>query len=176
MSVIDNAVYVDGKRAAAPDSVDSAVEALQGCRADHGGEAPAFCWIGMLRPGVDEIHQVAAEFGLHALAIEDTVNAHQRPKLERYGSTEFVVLRPARYVDSDEVVEGHPVELRDGQEQFEVGAAPPRLEPGEGTDGDARRLGHLGQGQVPLGPQGAEPGSDGAEDRVEFSRHAASLP
>ena len=65
MSVIDNAVYVDGKRAAAPDSVDSAVEALQGCRADHGGEAPAFCWIGMLRPGVDEIHQVAAEFGLH---------------------------------------------------------------------------------------------------------------
>ena len=111
MSVIDNAVYVDGKRAAAPDSVDSAVEALQGCRADRGGDAPAFCWIGMLRPGVEEIHQVAAEFGLHALAIEDTVNAHQRPKLERYGSTEFVVLRPARYVDSDEVVEIGEVHL-----------------------------------------------------------------
>lgn len=111
MSVIDNAVYVDGKRAAAPESVDSAVEVLQGCRADHGEGATAFCWIGMLRPDVEELHQVAQEFDLHSLAIEDTVNAHQRPKLERYGSAEFVVLRPARYVDADEVVEIGEVHL-----------------------------------------------------------------
>lgn len=111
MSVIDNAVYVDGKRAAAPESVDSAVEVLQGCRADHGEGSTAFCWIGMLRPDVEELHQVAQEFDLHSLAIEDTVNAHQRPKLERYGSAEFVVLRPARYVDADEVVKIGEVHL-----------------------------------------------------------------
>ena len=42
---------------------------------------------------------------LHGLAVEDTVKAHQRPKLERYGEVEFVVSRPARYVDPVEVVE-----------------------------------------------------------------------
>ena len=43
-------------------------------------------------------------FGLHELAVEDAVKAHQRPKLERYGDTLFVVLRPARYVDETETV------------------------------------------------------------------------
>jgi magnesium transporter len=58
----------------------------------------------MLRPGPDEIDAVAREFTLHELAVEDTVNQHQRPKLERYGDTTFVVLRPARYVDPVEVI------------------------------------------------------------------------
>jgi len=53
-------------------------------------------WIGMLRPDEAEIRAVAQEFGLHSLAVEDTINAHQRPKLERYGDVLFVVLRPAR--------------------------------------------------------------------------------
>jgi magnesium transporter len=47
---------------------------------------------------------VAREFDLHELAVEDTVNAHQRPKLEWYDDTTFVVLRPARYVDPVEVI------------------------------------------------------------------------
>ncbi|MEJ8279213.1 magnesium and cobalt transport protein CorA [Pseudonocardia spirodelae] len=111
MSVIDNAVYVDGKRAAAPDHVDTAVDELRRCRGDHADGSTAFCWIGMLRPDAEEIAGIGREFALHALAVEDTVNAHQRPKLERYGTTEFVVLRPARYVDSDEVVEIGEVHL-----------------------------------------------------------------
>ena len=45
------------------------------------------------------------EFGLHELAVEDAVNAHQRPKLDRYGDTLFCVLRPARYIDETETVE-----------------------------------------------------------------------
>jgi len=65
----------------------------------------SFCWIGLLRPSASEIDAVAAEFGLHGLVVEDTIKAHQRPKLERYGEVEFVVLRPARYVDPVEVVE-----------------------------------------------------------------------
>jgi len=48
---------------------------------------------------------VRKEFGLHELAVEDAIRAHQRPKLEIYDDTLFVVLKPARYVDSVEVVD-----------------------------------------------------------------------
>jgi magnesium transporter len=101
MSVVDNAIYVDGRRSLAPSSLDAAFEALRSCP-DSGH---SFCWIGLFRPGPDEIDTVAKEFDLHELAIEDTVHAHQRPKLERYDETTFVVLRPARYIDPVEVVE-----------------------------------------------------------------------
>jgi magnesium transporter len=101
MSVVDNAIYVDGKRTIQPDSLDNTFEALHSCPA----EGHSFGWIGMLRPDEAEIRAVADEFNLHALAVEDTINAHQRPKLERYGDVLFVVLRPARYVDHDEVVD-----------------------------------------------------------------------
>ena len=100
MSVVDNAIYVDGHRKVAPPSLDTAFDALRSC--PDGGRS--FAWIGMRRPGRDEIDAVAREFGLHDLAVEDTVNQHQRPKLERYGDTTFVVLRPARYVDPVEVI------------------------------------------------------------------------
>ncbi|MDT7710567.1 MAG: magnesium transporter [Pseudonocardiales bacterium] len=101
MSVVDNAIYIDGKRAVVPDSLDHTFEELRACP----DEGHSFCWIGMLRPDETEIKAVAEEFGLHNLAVEDAINAHQRPKLERYGDTLFVVLRPARYIDSVEVVE-----------------------------------------------------------------------
>jgi len=100
MSVVDNAIYVDGRRKLAPASLDTAFSALRSCPED----GRSFAWIGMLRPGSDEINAVAREFDLHELAVEDTVNQHQRPKLERYGETTFVVLRPARYVDPVEVI------------------------------------------------------------------------
>ena len=100
MSVVDNAIYVDGRRKLAPASLDTAFDALRSCPDD----GRSFAWIGMLRPGPDEIEAVAKEFSLHELAVEDTVNQHQRPKLEHYGDTTFVVLRPARYVDPVEVI------------------------------------------------------------------------
>ena len=97
MAVVDNAIYVDGRRAADPESLEQTYELL---RDEHG-----MGWIGLFRPDGEEIASVATEFGLHELAVEDAVHAHQRPKLERYGDTLFVVLCPARYVDPDEVVE-----------------------------------------------------------------------
>jgi len=100
VTVVDNAVYVDGKRGAEPTSLDQTYAALRRCP-----DGRSFGWIGLLRPTEDEITSVAKEFGLHDLAVEDTVHAHQRPKLERYDDTVFVVLRPARYVDPVEVVE-----------------------------------------------------------------------
>ena len=62
-------------------------------------------WIGLYRPDAAQIGDLASEFGLHELAVEDAVTAHQRPKLERYGDTLFAVLRTARYVDYDEEVD-----------------------------------------------------------------------
>jgi magnesium transporter len=97
MPLIDNAVYVDGHRTADPASLDETYELL---RERHG-----MAWIGLYRPDADEIRSVANEFELHGLAIEDAVSAHQRPKLERYDSTLFTVLRPARYLDDVERVE-----------------------------------------------------------------------
>ncbi len=101
MSVVDNAIYLDGKRSVEPTSLDHTFEELH-ASPDAGH---SFCWIGLLRPDEAEIKAVAEEFELHPLAIEDTLEAHQRPKLERYGDIVFVVLRPARYVDHVEVVE-----------------------------------------------------------------------
>jgi magnesium transporter len=95
--IVDNAIYVDGKRAAEPRSLD---ETYQACR-DQNGVA----WIGLYKPTVEEFESVTQEFGLHVLSVEDALDAHQRPKLERYGGTLFVVLRPARYVDESETVE-----------------------------------------------------------------------
>ena len=62
-------------------------------------------WIGLFRPAEAQLLAVAEEFGLHELAVEDAIVAHQRPKLERYGDTLFVVLRAARYLDDVEEVE-----------------------------------------------------------------------
>src|ERR687886_2144222 len=97
MMIVDNAVYVDGRRAVEPESLRETYEVV---REQHG-----LAWIGLYRPTEEEFTSVAEEFGLHPLAVEDALEAHQRPKLERYGNTLFVVLRPARYLDAPEEVE-----------------------------------------------------------------------
>ena len=101
MGVVENVIYVDGRRALTPGSLATTWEELQ--EAPQGGNA--FCWIGLLRPTEEEVDAVAEEFGLHPLAVKDTISAHQRPKLEQFDDVEFVVLRPARYVDRIEVIE-----------------------------------------------------------------------
>ena len=66
---------------------------------------PTMAWIGLYRPTDAQMLQVAEEFGLHEVALEDAIVAHQRPKLERYDETLFVVLRAATYLDEVEEVE-----------------------------------------------------------------------
>jgi len=91
-------------------------------------------WVGLYRPTEDEFAQVAREFQLHELAVEDAVHAHQRAKLERYGDTLFCVLRPARYVDETETVEFGEVHVFAGP-QFVI-----TIRHGEAPDlGDVRR-------------------------------------
>ncbi len=108
MTLVDNAVYVDGKRTADPRSLDETYEVLRG---RHG-----MAWIGLYRPDVAEIRSVAREFDLHPLAVEDAIAAHQRAKLERYGTTLFAVLRPARYLDDVERVEFGELHVFTGQD------------------------------------------------------------
>ena len=95
--IVDRAIYVEGRRTEAPDSLEKTYST---CR-ERGGMA----WIGLLEPTEEEFSVVAQEFDLHPLAVEDAVEAHQRPKLERYGQGIFMVLKPARYVDETETVE-----------------------------------------------------------------------
>jgi magnesium transporter len=94
--IVDQAVYRGGERAAEPDDLSALRDALR--------SADAVAWLGLFDPSVEEIAEVARVFDLHELAVEDAVKAHQRPKLERYGDTLFIVLRPARYVDESESV------------------------------------------------------------------------
>jgi len=63
-----------------------------------------FVWTGLFEPSEDELAEVAKEFDLHPLAVEDALHAHQRPKLERYGDSWFMVLRTVEYVDHEEVI------------------------------------------------------------------------
>lgn len=71
-------------------------------RADADGD---FVWIGMFEPSAEEFHEVAEVFGLHPLAVEDAVRAHQRPKLERFDDMVFLVLKTLWYVDEADAVE-----------------------------------------------------------------------
>ena len=58
-------------------------------------EPGTFVWVGLVEPDEALLRKVQDEFGLHELAVEDAQKAHQRPKLEEYGDTLFIVLRTA---------------------------------------------------------------------------------
>ncbi|MGI0520795.1 magnesium/cobalt transporter CorA [Microbacterium maritypicum] len=97
MAIIDNAIYVDGVRTENPVTLSETFERMR--------ERDGMGWIGLYRPSEEEIREVAEEFGIHALVVEDALSGHQRAKLERYGDVLFMVLRPARYLDDLEEVE-----------------------------------------------------------------------
>ncbi len=97
MSIVDNAVYVNGYRTADPESLDETYFILR--------QRQGMAWIGLYRPDAEELRSVAEEFDLNHLAVDDALAGHQRAKLEHYGETLFLVLRPARYLDDVEKVE-----------------------------------------------------------------------
>lgn len=97
-SLISAALYRDGHRLSTHETL---TDTFQRLRSTH----DTMAWIGLYRPSPAELNTLASEFDLHPLAVEDAHEAHQRPKLERYGSTLFVVLRAARYMDDAEEVD-----------------------------------------------------------------------
>ncbi|GFG75070.1 magnesium transport protein CorA [Mycobacterium botniense] len=99
--MVDCGVYVDGMRL--PGTYTHA-DALAKAREIQQAGQMAFVWIGLHEPNERQMHDVAEVFGLHPLAAEDAVQAHQRPKLERYDETLFLVLKTVNYVPHDSVV------------------------------------------------------------------------
>lgn len=96
-AVVDCAVYREGRRVEKDPCVTPREAML---RVREGG---GFAWIGLHEPTDEEFAGIAAEFGLHPLAVEDAVHAHQRPKLERYDDTLFTVFKTIHYVEHTEL-------------------------------------------------------------------------
>jgi len=93
--VVDCGVYVDGERLPGRWTHDGAINEVR--RRDEG-----FVWIGLHEPTDEQITAIAETYGLHELAVEDAVTAKQRPKLERYDDSLFMVLKTVSYVGHDE--------------------------------------------------------------------------
>jgi magnesium transporter len=128
--IVDCAHYRDGERqhvgALSPEDAASQVK----------GDGD-FVWLGLFEPSEEEMASVERAFDLPELAVEDAKQAHQRPKLEDYEGSYFMVLRSARYNDDKEEVEfgeidifagpGHLISVRHG-EACELVPARQRLE------------------------------------------------
>lgn len=95
-AVVNCLVYRDGMR---QEDCGEVEEALR--RVRKSGEG--FVWVGLHEPTQEEITGLAGLFDLHPLAVEDAVNAHQRPKVERYDDTLFAVFKTVRYVEHEEL-------------------------------------------------------------------------
>lgn len=88
--IIASSVYQAGRRIA-----DIPIEEAGAWAARDGHVV----WIGLLEPSRELLLRVQAQFGLHDLAIEDAEHPHQRPKLEQYGDTLFIVARTAQLIE-----------------------------------------------------------------------------
>jgi magnesium transporter len=95
--IVDCAIYEEGRRR------DGRVELAHAYDVRH--QPGKFVWIGLYEPTEEEFESLRREFDLHPLAVEDAIHAHQRPKLEVYDDMLFLVLKTARYVDPEEIIQ-----------------------------------------------------------------------
>jgi magnesium transporter len=105
-AVVDCGIYVDGRRLPGNYTHAAALAKVRELERD-GGEA--FVWIGLHEPDEHQMASVADVFGLHELAVEDAVHAHQRPKLERYDKTLVLVLKTVNYVEHESVANARQI-------------------------------------------------------------------
>ncbi|MFI8071142.1 magnesium/cobalt transporter CorA [Streptomyces sp. NPDC086033] len=94
--IVDCAIYREGHRTEGPKDLSDAL--------DEARSAGGFVWIGLHEPTEKEFDLVTREFGLHPLSVEDALKAHQRPKLEVYDDSLFVVLKPVVYEPESDTV------------------------------------------------------------------------
>jgi magnesium transporter len=99
-AMVDCGVYADGARLPGKYTHAAALSKVHELEQDG---VTAFVWIGLHEPDEHQMQAVADVFGLHELAVEDAVHAHQRPKLERYDDTLFLVLKTVNYVEHESV-------------------------------------------------------------------------
>ncbi|MFJ5926187.1 magnesium and cobalt transport protein CorA [Kitasatospora sp. NPDC092948] len=95
--IVDCGTYRAGQRTEGPEDFSDALDAVRAA-------GDGFVWIGLADPTTAEFDHAADEFGLHPLAVEDAVTAHQRPKLDIYQDSVFTVLKTAGYHPQDESV------------------------------------------------------------------------
>jgi magnesium transporter len=89
--ILDCSIYQDGARSVVDGDISDALDAAR-------KSGDVFMWIALREPTAEEFALVSDELRLHPLAVEDALEAHQRPKLERYDETLVVVLKPVRYM------------------------------------------------------------------------------
>lgn len=94
--VVNSVAYAEGRRVG-----DIAIRDISLALKQPG----VFVWVGLHDPSPELLRQIQKEFGLHDLAVEDAQAAHQRPKLEQYGDSIFVVLRPAILASDQQRIE-----------------------------------------------------------------------
>ncbi|MFI6082247.1 magnesium and cobalt transport protein CorA [Streptomyces sp. NPDC051217] len=95
--IVDRAIYRDGRRTDGPADLSDAL-------AEARAEGDAFLWVGLYEPTEQEFDLVSREFSMHPLAVEDALKAHQRPKLEIYDDSLFMVLKPVVYDSEQDTV------------------------------------------------------------------------
>ncbi|MFJ8042151.1 magnesium and cobalt transport protein CorA [Kitasatospora sp. NPDC096147] len=88
--IVDSAIYRAGRRTPGPEDFSDALAAAR-----KAGDT--FLWLGLKEPTAAELDLVSEEFSLHPLAVEDAVTAHQRPKLERFPGSAFMVFKTLGY-------------------------------------------------------------------------------
>ncbi len=108
--IIDCAHYKSGER-----QHDEQLELDRAADLAKGAESGEFVWIGLHDPEAGDLAKLQELFGLHELAIEDAERMHQRPKLEDYDASWFIVLRTAHYHEETEVVHFGEVHVFAGQ-------------------------------------------------------------
>jgi magnesium transporter len=89
-SIVHSALYRDGQRLG-----DIPIDDISGVIRQTG----TFVWLGLHEPDDTLLRKVQLAFGLHELAIEDAHHAHQRPKIEAYSGSLFIVLKTAQLED-----------------------------------------------------------------------------
>ncbi|NUT57216.1 MAG: magnesium/cobalt transporter CorA [Thermoleophilia bacterium] len=164
--IVDCAVYGKGRRLDRGREVDG----LRAEAVDAGG----FAWVGLVEPTIREFDAVRREFELHELAVEDAVKAHQRPKLEVYDDTLFLVIKTVGYHHDEERLEIGEVLVFVGSDFLVT------VRHGEaGGLGDVREHLERQPEQLALGPGAAlhgivdrivdayEPVADGLRDDIE---------
>jgi magnesium transporter len=92
-AVVDCAIYRHGARVEGQPTWQEAIDEVE-------ASGDGFVWIGLHEPSAAQLAGIAQRFGLHPLAVEDAIHAHQRPKLEQYDDMLFAVVKTVHYDDS----------------------------------------------------------------------------
>ncbi|MGE2736728.1 magnesium/cobalt transporter CorA [Mycolicibacterium vaccae] len=105
-AMVDCGVYRGGQRLPGD---HTPADALAKVHEIEAGGDEAFVWIGLHEPDDNQMQAIGEVFSLHRLAVEDAVHAHQRPKLERYDDTLFLVLKTVSYVEHESMAKAREI-------------------------------------------------------------------